>query len=123
VEIFDVLVVPTTARHAHDCRRETVRSLYDLQRLVGGMVEAVDLPGRNGLVMWADEEGIIKGSPVNELATTIVDTYARERGFVLGQTFHGDVAFCGYEPVGGEKDVPDSFVNFIIDNFGEQVQR
>lgn len=41
------------------------------QEIVGGLIEAVDLP-KLGLSMWVNEEGSLLDLPVNDVATAIV---------------------------------------------------
>ena len=49
--------------HPHD----TVGELHDLQALVGGYIEPVYLPEfeEQGIILLANEEGLLKGLPIN----------------------------------------------------------
>lgn len=47
-------------------------SLRALQTLVGGYVEAVDLRDTDGITAWCNEEGLLKGLPVNPTATRVL---------------------------------------------------
>lgn len=49
--------------HPHDTEGE----LYQLQHLVGGFIEPVHLPEfeEQGIILLANEEGLLKGLPIN----------------------------------------------------------
>lgn len=42
---------------------KTHNSLFELQRLIGGFIEVVGLPGCGGAIAICDEEGKLKGLP------------------------------------------------------------
>jgi Domain of unknown function (DUF3846) len=74
----------------------TSYELENLQKLVGGNLEAVTLPYR--ITMWIDEEGILKEKPVNLIT------------YVEGKEVHqivGDVFFAGYTPEGDTISLTD----------------
>ena len=52
---------------------ETEPSLSECQAAVGGMIEAVYLP--DGRLMYVNEEGLLKGLPLNEMASDIAGKY------------------------------------------------
>src|SRR5262245_34522191 len=72
------------------------RSLAALQGLVGGYIEAIGGPGWSA---YLDEEGKIKGLPVNMLATY----YAVKLGWVgmPNDMLVGPVLFCGQADANG----------------------
>jgi hypothetical protein len=53
-----------------DLTYERVNELSILQAEVGGYVEAITMP--SGRIMWVNEEGLMKGLPLNRLATTLL---------------------------------------------------
>lgn len=65
--------------------------LKELQKIVGGYVEII--PVLNGKIMALDEEGKLKGKPVNDDATMIF----MQAGFY--DTIVGDVLVCDSEMV------------------------
>jgi len=46
-------------------------SLEELQQAVGGFIELVPTPTLPGHIMVVDEEGLLKGRPLNQKATLI----------------------------------------------------
>lgn len=52
--------------------------LSDLQSVVDGFVEAIDLPGHLAGTIWCDEEGKLKGKNINWRATALVLMKNRE---------------------------------------------
>ena len=52
---------------------ETEPGLEECQAAVGGLIEAVYLP--DGRLMYVNEEGLLKGLPVNEMASDIAGRY------------------------------------------------
>jgi hypothetical protein len=113
---FDVLHVPAHAVTLDDCTRETITGITDLQRLVGGYVEQFPVPASDSVIMYGDEEGLIKDSPTNTLAACILDRYATRAGTHRVQRIVGDVVFAAYDPRLGEQDVPDSFIRDLQDH-------
>ena len=65
--------------------------LDELQSMVDGYIEIV--PASNGKIMVIDEEGKLKGKPVNDAATIIF----MQAGFY--DTIVGDVLVCDSEMV------------------------
>lgn len=61
-------------------------TLEELQGLVGGYIEMVPLSGQ---IIVCDEEGLLKGLPVNKRATIV----ARALGW-SGDSFVGNVVIC-----------------------------
>ena len=57
-----------TTTHVNPANGKTF-TLQELQRMVGGFIEALDL--QNGFVMWLNEEGKLKGLPYNPVAHAI----------------------------------------------------
>ena len=66
----------------------TTGTLTHLQQAVDGLVDLVAL--REHVTMWVNEEGIVKGLPINIVATLI----ARGFGFTH-QPYFGPVVFTG----------------------------
>jgi hypothetical protein len=77
--------------------------LEDYQRLVGGWIEHVYLPG--GVIAVVNEEGVPRGLHVNSRAMTVASA-------LLGraQPLCGPVVFVGNSDDGEEADIPDDFV-------------
>tara|TARA_R100000426_G_scaffold10584_1_gene11205 strand:- start:848 stop:1120 length:273 start_codon:yes stop_codon:yes gene_type:complete len=64
-------------------RVEDLPTLKEAQDYVGGYIEKVEL--RNGDAMLICEEGLMKGSPINYLATTIYkDNYFNIHHIIVG---------------------------------------
>lgn len=80
---------------------ENLNGLEDYQRIVGGYIETV--PYRENVVPYFDEEGKIKGKPVNERATALL-----RNSIFPGDYIAGTCLFVGFDPeTGEEKDLPD----------------
>lgn len=75
-------------------------TLRDMQRAVGGLLEGVALA--DGCFLYCDEEGKLKGRPVNHLATALAWTM----GFRRDDEIVGDVIVVGIGPGDREADVP-----------------
>ena len=73
--------------------------LESFQRIVGGYIECVDLG--HGICLICDEEGKLKGRPVNPYATFYAQNAYRQTGRMFRDVIVGDVAFVGYD--GGEE--------------------
>jgi hypothetical protein len=84
--------------------------LDTLQRIVGGNLEAVDLP-EAGAHAYCNEEGKLLGLPVNLTATGIIDRL--QPGFARRDLLCGDVGFLGTGPGGEEADVPPTLLAVI----------
>jgi hypothetical protein len=65
--------------------------LKELQEMVGGYIEII--PVSNGKIMVLDDEGKLKGKPINDVATMIF----MRAGFY--DTIVGDVLVCNDEMV------------------------
>lgn len=65
----------------------TTFELHELQKLVGGYIEMLPVPG--GKVMVVNEEGKLKGMPEN-----------MEASFITGQPIVGDVLIASPKEVG-----------------------
>lgn len=115
---FAVLVIPVAAKTVDDCYRETItNSVSQLQGIVGGYFQVINIPATDNATMWVNEEGLIHDLPVNAFATTILAHYAGQVGQGLAQMIRGTVCVSGYDPDGGETDVPDTFVGQLLLNF------
>ena len=68
-------------------------SLEELQNVVGGYIEILDL--RNGQIIVVNEEGKLKGLPVNQIAT---EAYCM-RFQPYGDIIVGDVVLCNKKMV------------------------
>ena len=68
-------------------------SLEELQNVVGGYIEILDL--HNGQIMVVNEEGKLKGLPVNTIAT---EAYCMRFQSYFGLIV-GDVVLCNKEMV------------------------
>ncbi|MET0405269.1 MAG: DUF3846 domain-containing protein [Cystobacter sp.] len=72
---------------------ETDTELADLQRLVGGYIEAVYL--EMGLVLFIDEEGVLKNKPQSwpapgPVARAFIDGFIRGDAFVMAEDEDGE---------------------------------
>lgn len=78
----DGRVLPASPKNGTDF------SLEELQKAVGGYIEIIDL--RNGQIMVVNEEGKIKGLPVNIIATEAYNM----RFQPISDVIVGDVLLC-----------------------------
>jgi hypothetical protein len=85
---------------------EMEHSLENMQKMVGGTLDSVFLPQK--IVMWVDDEGLLKESPIN--LVTYVEGY---------QVHHiaGDVLFTGIDDEGETISLTDEQIVAIINNF------
>lgn len=65
-----------------DTEEVTDTSLKSLQSLVGGYIEIV--PTNDGRLMVVDEEGKLKGKPVNMKATTLTRGIVADSDLIVG---------------------------------------
>lgn len=90
------IIIP--ADNTAPLRASTLDSLEDYQRVVGGWIEAVDIPDL-GVTMYVNEEGLIRDLPFNRRATFLWRFHvpqARDARLV------GDVAVVGLTDEEGE---------------------
>ncbi len=92
--------------------------LADLQKTVGGYIEAVS-PAEGDWVLYCNEEGKLQGLPVNRLATTFINELMP--GFAQRDVLVGTVVFVGSTPSGGSKDVPADIVRRFEAMIGESL--
>lgn len=79
------------------------------QAVVGGWIEAVALRQPRA-TMYLDEEGKLKGQPVNRIATML----AWQHGHPTGDQIVGDCLIVGPPTTGGnDTDVPAAYVNVL----------
>jgi len=81
----------------------TIDGLDDMQKAIGGYIEAVYLPLRQ--MGYIDEEGKLKSKPVNHLASAIFDNPS--------DVIAGDMLVLGDDGEGGNADVDEKFI-FLI---------
>lgn len=113
-----VLVIPSDP--TQDCRVEEVKTLAQMEKLVGGYVEAVrvdvDRPAQPTLppgvrhdhqaTLYVNEDGIAKGLQLNLRASEF---------YPWGHGICGDAFLCGPVTPGGEDtDVPDEAIDYFI---------
>lgn len=86
--------------------------LDQLQQLVGGYIEGVPSQ-HHGLAAWCNEEGRLRGLPLNDRATS----WWQRHGFDVGHDddLRGDVVFHGVNDEGDEADVPASVVAQLLE--------
>lgn len=63
----------------------------------GGWVQMLNYPARPDAVVWFDEEGKIKGLPMNETATKLMDEMLFAEDYIAG-----DMLVTGIDPNSGE---------------------
>jgi len=61
-------------------------SLEEMQKFVGGYVEALQL--KNGHTLYVNEDGRIKNLPVNKMATAFWDATYVNGGPIVGNVIH-----------------------------------
>jgi hypothetical protein len=89
-----------------DCNLE---NLQQIQKSVGGWIELIRV-GKFGSG-FVNEEGKLKGLPINVLATFI---WHKASPTMKGDFLVGDVVFCGNEDQhGNTKDIKKEFASFI----------
>lgn len=79
-------------------------SLPNMQRLVDGYVELLNLPG--GVSMYLNEEGKIKGLPVNGAANRLIAVLG-DPGLAYDDFIVGNVVLLGAVNASGESDGED----------------
>jgi hypothetical protein len=84
-------------------------SLSQMQAAVGGFIEVLGLTA--GLSMVFDEEGKLKGRPLNNIAIRLTQHYAV--GLRPGDMIVGDVLLIGNDDEGEERDVPNDVVDLL----------
>jgi hypothetical protein len=85
--------------------------LEELQRVVGGYIEGIgprEMPF--GWHAYCDDEGKLKGLPINQVATAL----ALNLGWPHGDVLCGPVLFLGNDEEGDEADVPDIVVRVWV---------
>lgn len=82
---------------------EIENELKALQRAVGGHIETATIASDCCLVV--DEEGLLKGKPINHLASR------------LGRPLVGDVLVCGVD-YDHFVDIPDGMIQMMKERFG-----
>lgn len=92
--------------------------LRDLQALVGGYIQ--DMPHQHERVsVWGDEEGKIKGRPINARATTVWAILNAMPERDLRDTLNGDIAVFGFDPDEGEDLDLDPVTKALIESIAE----
>lgn len=84
-----------------------VNGLADMQAVVGGLIEPVDLA--NGVTMYVNEEGgyLFTAEDVNWIASDVAGLGGRPE-FMLRQPILGPVLLLGFDPASGEEtDLPE----------------
>lgn len=84
-------------------------SLPRMQAAVGGYIEVLGLSA--GVSMVFDEEGKLKGRPLNNIAIRLTQHYAV--GLRPGDMIVGDVLLIGNDDEGEERDVPTDVVELL----------
>ncbi len=91
--------------------------LYELVRkTIGGFIEHIYFPGLPGFIGTVDEEGKLKGKPVNLLASWL---YRNPLDFLVG-----DVIILKYGTYQGDSDIvgiPDEEANRLMNLINEKV--
>ena len=89
-------------------------NLNVIQKYVGGWIEVVNFgPDNPHYFAYIDEEGKLKGLPVNELVTDF--WYNSGQQILLGDVIVGDVLFFGQvDDEGNDTDVPDDVIKHFM---------
>ncbi len=90
---------PSTAVRFHIL--DSDQHLQQLQQLVGGLIVTVPHGAGRDLAVWANEEGIDRGLPINRRASAWWDFFHAEHHQV-GDVLRGDVVFEGARWLDGE---------------------
>jgi hypothetical protein len=96
------------------------KQLSDYQRAVHGIIDAVRMYDYNGLEVacgYVDDEGLLKGLPLNPLASAI--------SFLFGNTPHlvGNMVLVGKsDGEGYDTDIPD-FLLTLMDNISAKQEQ
>lgn len=104
-----VLVRPSGEHTYTDIARDTDSGLSALQQIVGGNIELVPLDG--SAYIYVNEEGLLDGLPVNELATRAL---LELRPAMAGTFLVGDAVFLGFTRGGNEADCPARIWDLIV---------
>ena len=94
-------------------RRDIDRGYKAGQRIVGGLIQPVDMPTVRATI-WVNEEGLLLRLPLNRRATELLWTNQPEHiGFTI---LVGDAYLTGLPDRRGETtNVPDQFANTIVE--------
>jgi hypothetical protein len=88
--------------------------LEDLQKAVGGLVQAIDFTPN--LTLWCNEEGKLLNMPVNPIATSLWTKYFGQTDVICGNViFTGGTGKEG-ETLGLTKETTKELQNFINTN-------
>lgn len=89
-----------------------VKDVSDLNAEVGGWIEAKMLPVEEKSMIYMDEEGRMKGLPINEVATQL----CQEHGLIGNDTvIVGTVVIMGVDGYGENSDVSETLVEQIVE--------
>lgn len=95
-----------------ELRDEADDRLADLQRIVGGRIEALGFPYRNDATCYINDEGKFVAQ-ANHMATAIMIPI-----LMLGDAIHGPMLICGFDASTGETltvadDLIDTYVTGV----------
>ncbi|MEW1959781.1 DUF3846 domain-containing protein [Kineococcus sp. NPDC059986] len=103
------IVIP--ADEAQPMRVIDVRELSDLQFVVGGYIQPAPIE-RDDFSLYCDEEGKLKGYPLNQRADILWGAFLPEEYRMPGDHLVGDCVLASYdEEAEGYVDVPE----FLLD--------
>jgi hypothetical protein len=100
-------------------RKVEFQTFTDYQKAVGGYVEIVKLEGHS-LAIVADEDGKVKGLPINRRATIL--WWLLNPKVIGGDHMVGDVVLLGAERRGEMTDVTDDFMALLLSTKHYQVK-
>ena len=87
-----------------------ISDLQSMQEAVGGWIEAVRFPSDPSMVAYCDEEGKLRGKPVNVRATDLLNTNGWRGDFLVGT-----VLITSATPDGETADLDPDFARMILD--------
>lgn len=108
---FTVIVIPEEASARLEALEEGGDSLDFLQRLVGGLIEALPYPGRDDMTAYVNEEGKFTRL-TNVRATRLMAPVLFD-----GDSINGPLVVCGFDLVGGNLPIPNDVRDELLRDY------
>lgn len=89
-------IIHTSGTHTYiEPKNGTNFTLAELQKIVGGYIEVIDMTDAHGTILVINEEGKLNGLPYNPLATEVYREYYRSHHKLVTQDYIvGDALLC-----------------------------